>query len=184
MEIQRLIPLVENKIGLRSRWNGILELVPNAGFMGKKPFFCSIQLRDSLALQELRWRTVLHEILHSVSAGYVQSDYNRLLGWEEGVVEQLQRLIRMDILAQAGVSIPEDVFIEAERIHAYNHYIAALEQMRNFLQYEPQTFYITLLKTPIKDRAAVVFGMGNVLEPAQRTAFISVFSLANSVLRR
>ena len=184
LEVQRLIPCVESRVGLRSRWNGTLELVPNAEFMGKKPFSCSIQLRESLARQEARWRTILHEILHSVSAGYVQSDYNLLLGWEEGIVEQLQRLIRAGILAQLHVSVPEDVFASAERIHAYNHYITALEQMREFLGQEPQAFYIALLQTPIKDRAAVVFGMGNVLEPTQRTAFIKVFSLSNSVLRR
>jgi hypothetical protein len=108
-ELERLQPLVEEITGLRSRWNGAVELVPTPGYRGAKRFSCAIVLDASLVGDDTRWRTSIHELLHSVSAGYVPSDYRSLRGWEEGVVEQLQRLIRPSLLARVGVVVPEEV---------------------------------------------------------------------------
>ena len=69
-EIGRMVPIVEELTGLPSRWNGTVEIVPLTDFFGKKLFSCSIQIADTAAASEARWRTLIHELLHSVSAGY------------------------------------------------------------------------------------------------------------------
>lgn len=53
---------------------------------------------SSLAGQPDRWLTLIHEALHTVSTGYVRKDFSALPGWEEDIVEHLQRLFRPAIL--------------------------------------------------------------------------------------
>lgn len=59
--------------------------------LGEKRWGCDILFHADLTNNPLRWRTLLHEVLHSVSAGMTEQDYRRFRGWEEGVVEWLQR---------------------------------------------------------------------------------------------
>src|SRR5579862_3523590 len=99
-ELESILPLVEELTGLVSRWSGVVELVSDAEFRGKKRFSCLIQIDIDVARQQSRWTTLIHEALHCVSAGYIASDYREYPGWEEGVVEQMQRLIRPQILAR------------------------------------------------------------------------------------
>jgi hypothetical protein len=183
-ELRRLQPIIEEITGLSSRWNGIVELVPDAEFKGKKPFSCSILLDADLAGQEVRWRTSLHELLHSVSAGYNQPDYNAFLGWEEGVVEQLQRIIRQEALGRLGLSLPDELFQRWETVHPFNRHIVALEQIRTLLARPDREFYVGLLQTPIRQRPVAVFEAGNRLPGAERIAFVRTYSVANAVLRR
>jgi hypothetical protein len=183
-ELQRIEPLVEEITGLRSRWNGVVELIPKADFMGKKPFSCTILIDAALARTEARWRTLLHERLHAVSAGYTPSDYLAFLGWEEGVVEGLQRLLRPEILARLGVEVPDEVFHAIEAPHPFNRHIDALERMRESLSLPVPAFYLDLLRTPIRDRRTHLFGVGNGLPGVQRAAFVKVYSLSDAVLRR
>ena len=185
-ELHRILPVLSRLTGLPSRWNGELVLVPDAGFKGKKLFSCSILLDASLATQEVRWRTLIHEALHALSAGYNQSDYNAFTGWEEGVAEQLQRLIRPKVLAVLGVSVRPDVFSEAEAGHLFNPRIRAVESLRIALgisEQQSEQFYIDLLATPIKSRISLILGMANRLENEEYRQFIRVFSLANSILK-
>lgn len=182
-ELRRIAVIIEDITGLRSRWNETVELVPEADFKGKKPFSCTILLDAALADEEVHWRTWIHELLHAVSAGYVQSDYLTLLGWEEGVIEQLQRRMRPEVLTRLGVTVSEDIFSRAEVAHPYNRYIAALEQIRTVLEVSPETFYLDLLRTPIRDRTTFVFALGNSLPRDRRVAFMKLFSVSNSVLR-
>ena len=183
-ELQRMEPIVEEITGLRSRWSGVVELIPHADFKGKKPFSCSILIDASLAHEEARWRTFLHELLHAVSAGYIPSDYRALLGWEEGVVEGLQRLLRSDVLARLGINVAEDVFRIMEERHPFNRHIEALERIRETLNLPTPSFYLDLLRTPIRDRPAYLFGLGNALSGARRKSFVRVYSLADATLRR
>ena len=132
-ELEQIRLAVEQMTGLPSRWSGTLELVPDADFKGKKPFRCDVLIHADLAGQPYRWTTLIHEMLHSVSAGYARDDYQDLQGWEEGVVEQIQRFLRPRILVQLRVSVEEetaDAFRQIEEGHAYNDFIAAIERLR------------------------------------------------------
>ena len=44
------------------------------------------------------------------SRSAVSSDYQEIRGWEEGVVEHLQRLLRPTVLARMQITVPEEVF--------------------------------------------------------------------------
>src|SRR3712207_4697154 len=102
-ELQQLRSVLERITGLQSRWSGRVELVPNAPFRGLKPYQCDICLNATLADRPGRWRTLICESLHAFSTGYNPTDYSALPGWEEGLNEQLQRVLRADVLAQLGV---------------------------------------------------------------------------------
>ena len=182
-ELQAIIAVLTELTGLPSHWSGHVELVPEADFKGKKRFTCDIQIDAGLAPQEARWATLIHEALHAVSTGYVGTHYREFPGWEEGVVERLQRLYRPVILTRLGVLVPDEVFREAEAKHNYNKYIAALERVRSHLSLPEEEFYGRLLRTPIKDRFSLVFSLGNQLPGRQRIAFAHAFSAASAVLK-
>lgn len=150
----------------------------------RKPFTCRIVINTGLIGQPVRWRTLIHEALHSFSAGYNSADYQKWRGWEEGVVEQLQRLLRPLVLDRFGVVVDEDVFAQVESEHAFNPFMAALERLRTALGAEdPRIFYVGLLGTPIKDRPGFIFGRGNKLPAPQRIQFVKMFSAANAALK-
>ncbi len=182
-ELRQIIGVLTGRLGLPSQWSGQVGIVPDAGFKGKKRFTCDILIDAALASQEVRWATLIHEALHTVSAGYIGTDYRDFPGWEEGVVERLQRLFRPIILARLGVTVPENAFRAAEEKHNYNKYIYALEQLRFGLNMTAEEFYANLIKIPIKDRFSYVFGLGDGLEGRERRVFLYVLSAANSVLK-
>ncbi len=182
-ELQEIIAVLTELFHLPSRWSGRLELVPDAGFKGKKRFTCDIQIDSALASQEARWSTLIHEALHTVSTGYVPTDYRDFPGWEEGVVERLQRLFRPVIFARLEISVADEVFRNSEEKHNYNKYIRALEQIRAGVNIPETEFYSSLLRIPIKGRFHHVYGMGGVLTGRDRSEFIHTLSVANSVLK-
>lgn len=182
-ELQEIVTVLMGTTGLPSRWSGRVELVPEADFKGKKRFTCDILIDADLSEQEARWATLIHEALHTLSAGYIGTDYREYPGWEEGVVERLQRLYRPAVLMSLGVSVSDEVFSEAEAKHNYNKYIAALEQVRPHLGLTDEAFYLLLLQTPIRDRPGLMFGLGNQLPGQQRVAFAYAFSAANGILK-
>ena len=154
-ELQAIVKVIESVTGLPSRWSGKLELVADAEFKGKKPFRCDVFLDAALAATPERWSTLIHEALHTGSAGYVREDYQDFQGWEEGVVEQLQRLLRAEVLARLHVTVEETVFASIDAGHAYNDFIAAIERLRRILDDREEAeavtaFYLQLLTTPIK----------------------------------
>ena len=113
--------------------------------------------------------------------------FEALPGWEEGVVEQLQRLLRPALLFNIGIRIEEDLFLAEERNHPYNRYIEALENIRQLLDFgveDPIGFYISLLDTPIKDRLTWVMQQGKLLHEERQPAFLRTFALSNSTLRQ
>jgi hypothetical protein len=187
-EIERILEFVSELTGLPSHWSGNLELVPNADFKGKKRFNCDIQVNATLATQSVRWSTWIHEALHAVSVGYLRDDYQDFQGWEEGAVEQLQRLLRLRVLTRLGVDLDATIFQAIDAGHAYNDFIAALENLRRAvgIQDDPvevEVFYLRLLSTPIQERPALVLGLGLRLQGELRRQFVAVFAAANRTLR-
>lgn len=183
-EIVAIVEVLTELTGLASRWNGEVELSQDARAFGRKPFSCRIVLNESLADQPVRWRTLIHEALHSFSAGYNSRDYQSWRGWEEGVVEQLQRLFRPTVLARLSVTVDAVVFQEAEVDYLFNKHIGALEQLREVTGARKiQDFYLDLLMTRIKNRPGLILSRRFQLPPEEQAAFIGLFSRANSVLK-
>lgn len=185
-ELSRILPIISELTGLPSNWNGDVTLEQTEEFYGKKKFSCGVVISTNIASEELRWRTLIHEALHCVSVGYVRSDFEMQRGWEEGVVEQLQRLLRPQLLLRLGVSVNEQVFASWEAKHEFNEYILALERIRQALglQSEAREFYQELLSTPIQGRPGLVFARVGRLAGENRREFMHLFSAMNSVLKR
>jgi hypothetical protein len=68
--------------------------------------------------------------LHKFSPAFTRREYELFEGWDEGVVEQLQRLLRTGVLDKIGVAVRvlEVMLAEAEQSHRYNGYIAVCWQ--------------------------------------------------------
>ena len=187
-EIARIVAQVERMTGLRSRWNGsvtiweahMMQTMARKPFLAKKTWDCGITVVDSLLDDDRRWRTLIHEALHSVSAGMNERDYGRFLGWEEGTVEWLQRHWRPQILLSLDVNMPEDRFAAPERAWPLNGYLDALETLRTGCGQEPEFFYRTLLRTPLARRLTVVQAWGKGPDAAD---FFSVFARTIGRLR-
>ena len=160
-----------------------MELVHDPSIRGAKPFRCDIVINVELSEQDERWRTLIHEMLHTFSEGYLPLDYVSFRGWEEGVVEQLQRLLRPGILAALGSVVEEKLFAFVEQNHDYSEYVEALEKMRDTLKIESVAFYMRLLAVPIRDRRRSVFEQGMALPFDERFGFLIAYSLGDAVLR-
>lgn len=184
-ELEQIAAVVSDLTGLSSNWNGQLVLVPEAGFQGKKLYSCGILISRELAASDLRWRTLIHEALHAVSVGYVRSDYDAAMGWEEGGVEQIQRLPRPQVLARLGVTADMEVMTEYETMHRFNERIAALERLRLALNRRDEVlFYLELLATPIKDRPGLMLAHSRFMSAQERASFVRVFSAENALLKK
>ena len=183
-ELSAITDFLEERLGRRSRWNGEVELSSDAAAFGKARWSGAIILNRLVAESDLRWRTEIHELLHTFSTGLGLSDYLNLPGWEEGVVEQLQRSLRPEVLSRLSARVPEVIFVSVESGHEYNRYIAALDKLRNVLNAPTQeAFYQELLATPLKDRPKVIIQAGRRLPPDQFHGFQREFGLAFSILR-
>ena len=183
VELRSIEHILTEIIGRPSRWSGRVELTNDPQVFGKKPFGCDIIVNESLLGRDVRWRTLIHEMLHSYSAGYNRQDYDEARGWEEGVVEQLQRLLRPQILTRLFVVVNEGVFQSVEASHDYNRYVAALERLREALGHDEQAFYLRLLATPIRDRAALLVSLGRSNRPSDFRAYLDLFAPNNVILK-
>ena len=170
-------------LGRPSRWSGLVELTENPYIRGAKPFRCDIVVNVELTRQDERWRTLIHEMLHTFSAGYLTLDYVSFRGWEEGVVENLQRVLRPTILAELGVTVAENIFSVLETDHEYAEYVQALEDIRKSFGEEPRMFYSSLLAVPLSERRQAIFEQGMGLPAVERQAFFQVYSRSNAVLK-
>ena len=184
-ELRQITAAIQQITGLSTRWNGTVQLVPQADFKGLKPFTCAIWLDLLTATLSVRWRTLIHEALHAISAGYNVHDFMANRGWEEGVVEQLQRVLRPEVLQQIGVVVDETIFADVEAEHLFNGYIAALEAIRAEFAEAEQSFYLELLQTPINKRYASLLAKAMARPDAgQRRAAINVITASNVILTR
>ena len=188
-ELSDILAVLTELTGLPSRWSGRVEIMPNAEFKGQKRPICDIRIDAALAAKDERWSTLIHEALHSISAGYNSSDFRDFRGWEEGVVEQMQRLFRPVIFARLGITLAAEVFYPAEEAHPFNRYIAAIEALRlslwknATLDRTQQDFYLDLLAVPIRERPDSMVHIAFAMEHPQRGLFLSTFSRANSTLK-
>jgi len=182
-ELSDIIDAVSKIIGCSSNWSGVVRLVQDADFKGQKPFQCDILLNANLVADDSRWRTLLHEALHSFSQGYNRDDFENFRGWEEGVVEKLQRLLRPGVLSVLAVTVEDKVFRALEERHLYNGYLEALAELQRISGQPEQQFYVDLLGTPIRDRSASVYAISRRLTEQDYKDFMLVFSRTNSVLK-
>ncbi len=182
-EIAAITDYLEQRLGRRSRWNGKVNLAIASDNYGQALWDGSISINHSLAQTDLRWRTLIHEALHHFSAGLTPTSYFELPGWEEGSVEQLQRILRSEILFSLGVSVARPIFEAVENNHKVNKHIEALESLRNALGEPIPGFYDSLLTMPLKIRPAGIIELGRQLPPDDYYNFQRVFALAFSRLR-
>lgn len=183
-EVVAITSILEQQLGRRSRWNGEVELSDDPTAFGKALWNGRISLNRQLAQTDLRWRTLIHGALHYFSVGLNRGSYAELRGWEEGVVEQLQRTLRPSILRSLNVAVPVDIFVNIEQSHNYNRFISALAAMRQELNEPQDAFYLGLLAASLKERPAEVLELSKRLISEDRTAFRKTFALSFSVLRR
>jgi len=182
-ELAAVTDFLEEGLGRRSRWNGEVELSEDAAVNGRAKWNGRIAINRRLALTDLRWRTEIHEALHLLSEGITPQSYLDLQGWEEGAVEQLQRLLRPSVLNSLNVRVSEALFVTEELTHDYNRFISALETLRGVLNDAPLPFYVKLLATPLSERPAVIIQAGRQLPSDQFRGFQRAFGLAFSTLR-
>ena len=129
---------------------------------------------------------MIHEAFHPFLAGYVRDDYQVFQGWEESVVEQLQRIFRGRVLRRLSVTANPQIFEGLDEEHGYNKFIAALEVIRAAMNIAPEqseTFYLDLLSTPIKERMGNITGYGFLLPNAEKAKFFALVSAASATLR-
>lgn len=188
-EIGRVVAEVERMTGLHSRWNGGVTVLDDRTaamfspepYSAKKEWICSITVVTSVARAEGRWRTLIHEALHSVSVGLTPQSFLLFPYWEEAVVESLQRLYRPSILKRLGLALTEEVFAATE---AEWRYAAPVNALRRIMAELPglteREFLERLLRVPLASRKATVFGWGRGAEDFQR--FLRVYAEASGHL--
>lgn len=151
-----VIRLIERYSGLRSRWGGVIWVRDAlSGQSGQKHRWCGISIREDVLLHRTRrWRTMIHEGLHSVSAVFSAGRLEpQHFAWEEAIVEQAQRLLRPTIVDHLGLALVEDDFLSDDNLHPLNAHIARLEQHRTAVGEESEPFYVRLLGTDKEGRA-------------------------------
>ena len=194
-EVRQIIAFVKEVTGLPSRWNGGLlilddgtgeaqtaQMLSRVSYLAKKEWNCSITVVGSVLQDDQRWRTLLHEGLHSVSAGLTQESYDRFAPWEEAVVEGLQRLYRPSLLRELVLDVPESRFTSLEAIWPYNRAMEALGRIAAERPYlSVQDLLEGMLGTPLPDRPAFAFEWGRQCEDFAR--FKRVYAAASGFLR-
>lgn len=156
--VEALCELLQQESG----WNGEVSIESRySAFSGVARYDGTIGINEIVnANSDERWRTLLHESLHTFSTGLNRADYARHRGWEEGAVEQMQRLLRPTVLHMIGAAVSEDVsedvLLQREASHPYNRYIMLLEGLRVLLVQNHDTFYRRLLRIPLAERPSQV----------------------------
>lgn len=155
-DVAAIVTEVERLTGVQSRWSGKigigteLNAIGRPRYFGAKAWNCDIVVHQSRLLSPFRYSTIVHEAFHAVSSGLNQADYDAFVGFEEGVVEQCTRLFRAVIMANVGLPMPTDVRT------SYDAEIVSLEMLRQRTRMTAHDFNLSLLKTPLPDREAVV----------------------------
>ncbi len=185
-ELEQITGALENVIGRRSRWSGVVNIEEFVNFSGAKRYDCSISILDKVAEYPLlRRRTLVHEAIHAFSPRYTRTEYDTLIGWEEAVVEQLQRLLRLEVFTRTGIVVDEAELLIGDRQHVYNRYIAVMEDLRDRLGLPAREFYLQLLEVELSARSAFLRQLGGGLESGQAAeAFRVALLLAHAKLTK
>ena len=157
-EMRGVIAELERLTHLPSQWNNQIEITPTSNrAFGGKTFGCLIRIRADIATTEARWLTMIHEALHCFSTERSADASLRYPGYEEGVVESLQIVLRQEILDALTTPIPAPFCVDRDIKSAYTDYRNALEAMREALGLqEPRIFYLELLAAPLEQRWALL----------------------------
>lgn len=184
--LTQVVGTLSELLGRPSRWTGSLELTDSLFSSGVAHLDGRIEITRAVWHQPTyRWRTVVHEALHLCSPPYTSHEYSLSRGWEEGVVEQMQRLLRQEVFRRMGIAMAEDAFAERDAAHEYNDYIRSLESLRQPLKMSPLDFYAWLLATPLSSRLIATRDAGDALpEQEERIAFRRLLLLAHAKLGR
>ena len=183
--VRQIVGVLEEVLGRSSRWNGRAFLARSLSFAGAAHYDGGISISELIyADADLRWRTVIHEALHTFSPFYSSFEYHSAPGWEEGVVEQMQRLVRPQVLAALSVTVQERRLQEAEARHPYNIYIAFLEELRLRLGDDPFSFYKMLLMYPLTQRSTILKQSGILLDERLGAEYRTALLKAVLSLRR
>lgn len=159
--------------------------MPSLTFAGVAHYNGSISISEVVyADADLRWRTLIHEVLHTFSPQYTRYEYSNVRGWEEGVVEQMQRLVRPQVLTALGVAVNEEMLLGFEAVHAYNIYIEVLEDLRLRLNDTSLGFYKMLLAYPVTERSMILRQSGILLDDRFREDYKIALLKAVLSLRR
>lgn len=165
-DLARLIERIVDLTGLPTRWRGVV-IVRGAefGHAGQKHGWCGISLReDVLPVPELRWTTMIHEGLHSVSAAFSSGRLDPTNArWEEAIVEQTQRLLRTELLQAVELQLNEERLTILDNLHLYNRYIQALEVLRGTEGRSARDFYLELLASTAAGRARLIIAATRIL---------------------
>jgi len=158
-DLARVIAEIVRITGLPTRWRGTVAVRDfDFAHSGQKHPTCLISLReDTLLSWERRWTTMIHEGLHSVSAVFssrrLDTTHHR---WEEGIAEQLQRLLRDEMLHALRVKLDEVEVRGLDARHRYNEHIRSLEVYRVAARSPPRDFYLELLRFPPTERSRLL----------------------------
>ena len=189
-EMRQIVAFVEGTTRLRSRWNGSVRVVDTntaallfpIPFFAKKDWGCGITVLQAILSNDGRWRSLLHEALHSVSVGLTQESYNQFAPWEEAVVESLQRMYRPALLRSLGVDADESRLAAPEAAWRFNRAVDALGRIAAERPDVPaQEFLEGMLRMPLPDRPAFAFEWGRQGESFDR--FKRVYAVASGLLR-
>jgi hypothetical protein len=186
-ETEGVVRTVSELTILPTRWNGSARLVDEGGFLARKRWQCDIEIDRSIVNKDERWPTLVHEAIHSVSAGLTREAYNKMRGWEEGPAENLQRIILSEVMQRLGITVDQGVVAERIASHVFNPFNEAIEEIRIALSegghvVEPVQFYISLIGIPLIDRPGYVLALGSKRTGLPRIPFIRVFSSNNAIL--
>ena len=179
-ELRQIEPIISELLGLESQWSGIVELTDETTAYGRKRFGCEIDIGRETAKSPLRWRTLIHELIHAHSVGLDRGSMLQFAGWEEGPVELLQRQLRPTVLSRLGIVVSEEAFREAERQHRYNPYLVEIQRLQTLLN-RPETvaFCRELLAQPLGARSEYVRDKRNEFPASAQNAFLLVFVSVN-----
>lgn len=154
--------LTQMSLGGTNRWSGTVRIVETLAFKGKKGYDCAVEISSETARSAARWRTLIHELLHARSTGLNQKAYRQNRGWEEGTVENLQRLIRSRVLSELEAAPDEAAIAADEATFTFEQAVRDMESLRlEVCRLEggsPEDadkaiqFYSDLLKHPLEER--------------------------------
>ncbi len=185
-DLQQITAALAELVGSASRWNGQVTIEAGALYSGAKRYDCSICIREEIARHPVyRWRTLIHEALHGFSPQYSRYQYEAWKGWEEGVIEKLQRLFRGRVLLKTGIYLAESDLEQIEAQHPFNGYIAVLDDLRQQLGLSAETFFVLLLRTELPRRVELVHKLGeDLLDPQAKARFRTSLLLAQGKLSK
>ena len=86
LNLRQIVQVLEDVLGRPSRWNGEALLESGLFFAGAAHYSGSVGVSEVIFADfDLRWRTLVHEALHTFSPQYAHMTYSGAIGWEEGV---------------------------------------------------------------------------------------------------